>query len=456
MLPHLAARLFGTPLLIHQPKLEVILSVLGPRLGLPELAAQGGYVRPERPIPENPSGIAVIPIHGTLVRRTLGLEADSGLTSYQSIQQMLEFARDDQAIKGILLDIDSPGGESSGVFDLADRIRTLSLEKPVWAVANDMAFSAAYALASAAQKVFISRTGGIGSIGVIAMHVDQSVKNAQDGLHYTAVYAGSRKNDLSPHGPMTTEAQRFLQGEVDRVYGLFVDTVARHRGLSSNAVRDTEAGLFFGKDAVRAGLADSVGTLDDALLALTETLSPTLAAPARPGSLSAPPRDNIMARTPKPTVDLTANTDPSLDPPEPIEQQRLDEQDELQGPEHPVTAAPAPAADPAPTAAKAAYQAPTVTAAALPAESPGFTVSDALEIAQTCALAGRTDLTAGFIEARVPPAKVRARLLADKADRSPEISSRIPPQGGGTEQQNRANAPDNLMLRVVKSRLAVR
>jgi len=89
MLPHLAARLFGTPLLIHQPKLEVILSVLGPRLGLPERAGQGGYVRPEHPVNESPSGIAVIPIHGTLLRRTSGLEADSGLTSYQSVQHML-------------------------------------------------------------------------------------------------------------------------------------------------------------------------------------------------------------------------------------------------------------------------------------------------------------------------------------------------------------------------------
>ena len=452
MLPHLAARLFGTPLLIHQAKLEVLLSVLGPRLGLPALAGQGGYVRPDRPPLEHPAGIAVIPIHGTLVRRTLGLEADSGLTSYQSLQQMLELAQDDETIKGILLDIDSPGGESSGVFDLADRIRAIGLHKPVWAVANDMAFSAAYALASAAQQVFISRTGGVGSIGVIAMHVDQSVKDAQDGLHYTAVYAGSRKNDLSPHGPMTTEAQRFLQGEVDRVYGLFVDSVARHRGLSSNTVRATEAGLFFGQDAVRAGLVDSVGTFEDALLALTESLSPTLSAPARPGSLSAPPRDTTMARTPKPTVDLTANTDPSWDPPEPIEQPGLDGQDETQQPEHPETAAPA--ADPAPIEAKPAYPAPTVSAAALPAESLGFTVNDALEIAQTCALAGRTDLTAGFIEARVPPAKVRARLLADKADRSPEISSRIPPASGSPNQPG--PAPDNLMLRVVQSRLAVR
>ncbi len=442
MLPHLAARLFGTPLLIHQPKLEVILSVLGPRLGLPEKAGQGGYVPVGRSSAESPSGIAVIPIHGTLVRRTSGLEADSGLTSYQSIQQMLEMARDDTSVHAILLDIDSPGGESSGVFDLADKIQNAALQKPVWAVANDMAFSAAYALASAAQKVFVSRTGGVGSIGVIAMHVDQSVKDAQDGLHYTAVYAGNRKNDLSPHGPMTSEAQRFLQGEVDRVYGLFVDTVARHRGLSSHAVRDTEAGLFFGKDAVRAGLADAVGTLDDALVALSDALAP---------SLSVPIRETTMARTPKPSLDLTANTDPLLDSDgqsggegsDPLHHQPDEENTQV-------------SEKPAPTPLKPITPEPVATAMATASStSPTFTVNDALEIAQTCALAGRTDLTAAFIEAQVAPSKVRARLLADKADRSPEIASRLVPQGDPADASN-PTAPTNLMVQVVQSRLAVR
>jgi signal peptide peptidase SppA len=443
MLPHLAARLFGTPLLIHQPKLEVILSVLGPRLGLPERAGQGGYVRPEHPVNESPSGIAVIPIHGSLVRRTSGLEADSGLTSYQSVQHMLELARDDASVDAILLDIDSPGGESSGVFDLADKIRTIGLQKPVWAVANDMAFSAAYALASGAQRVFVSRTGGVGSIGVIAMHVDQSVKDAQDGLHYTAVYAGSRKNDLSPHGPMTTEAQRFLQGEVDRVYGLFVDTVARHRGLSSNAVRETEAGVFFGKDAVRAGLADAVGTLDDALLALTDSLAP---------NLSVPTRENIMARTPRPTLDLTPNPEPSIDPVEQATEEMTDAiQVETTDEASVVQEKPEPTRPQTPAPPDRLIAA----AASAPISTPIFTVIDALEIAQACALAGRTDLTAAFIEAQVPPTKVRARLLADKADRSPEIASRLVPQGDPADASN-PSAPNNLMVQVVQSRLAVR
>ena len=182
VLPHLAARLFGVPLAIHRSKLDVILSVLGSRIGLADLAAPVSYT-PAARAPGPPSGkVAVIPIHGTLVRRTSGIEAESGLASYTGIAAQLDAALASPEIAAILLDIDSPGGESGGVFDLADRIRAASEVKPVWAVANDMAFSAAYALASAATRVFVARTGGVGSIGVIAMHVDQSVKDAQDGV----------------------------------------------------------------------------------------------------------------------------------------------------------------------------------------------------------------------------------------------------------------------------------
>ncbi|MGC0110727.1 S49 family peptidase, partial [Ralstonia pseudosolanacearum] len=199
LLPHLATRLFGVPLAIDRPKLDVILSVLGPRVGLAGLAPPGDYITPERTSVRGNAQIAVIPIHGTLVRRTVGLEAESGLASYTAIGDQLDAALADPGVAAILLDVDSPGGESGGVFDLADRIRAAAAMKPIWAVANDMAFSAAYALASAASRVFVSRTGGVGSIGVIAMHVDQSIKDAKDGIRYTAVFAGARKNDLNPH-----------------------------------------------------------------------------------------------------------------------------------------------------------------------------------------------------------------------------------------------------------------
>ena len=384
VLPHLAARLFGVPLAIHRPKLDVILSVLGARVGLADLAAPVGYTPAARALGPPSGKVAVIPIHGTLVRRTSGIEAESGLASYTGIAEQLDAALASPEIAAILLDIDSPGGESGGVFDLADRIRAASEVKPVWAVANDMAFSAAYALASAAARLFVARTGGVGSIGVIAMHVDQSVKDAQDGVRYTAVFAGERKNDLNPHEPISNEAHAVLKAEVDRIYDLFVETVARHRGLDADAVRATEAGLFFGPDAVATGLADAVGSLDDALTQLTQSLSP-LPTQVAPASQAGFLRNHQMESSMNDRTDPAASDRPLADP----------------AGSHPQPSA-------------------TATATAL-------SVADAVEIAQTCTLAGRTDLIAGFLEAQSSPAKVRSQLLAAQAEASPEITSRIAP-----------------------------
>ena len=388
VLPHLAARLFGVPLAIHRPKLDVILSVLGARIGLADLAAPVGYTPAARALGPPSGKVAVIPIHGTLVRRTSGIEAESGLASYTGIAAQLDAALASPEIAAILLDIDSPGGESGGVFDLADRIRAASEVKPVWAVANDMAFSAAYALASAATRVFVARTGGVGSIGVIAMHVDQSVKDAHDGVRYTAVFAGERKNDLNPHEPISNEAHAVLKAEVDRIYDLFVETVARHRGLDADAVRATEAGLFFGPDAVATGLADAVGSLDDALTQLTQSLSPLptqVATASQAGFL----RNHQMESS------MNDRTDPA--------------------------ASDRPLADPA-----GSHPQPSATATAT-ATATALSVADAVEIAQTCTLAGRTDLIAGFLEAQSSPSKVRSQLLAAQAEASPEITSHIAP-----------------------------
>jgi len=265
---YLASRLFGVPLLIHRPKLDVILSVVGQRIGMADVPAMPAmdmavYQRPAAAAA--PEGIAVIPIHGSLVKRSLGMEAASGLTSYGEIAAMLNSALADPQVSGILLDIDSPGGEASGSFELARRVREVAALKPVWAVANDAAYSAAYAIAASAQRLFVTETGGVGSIGVIALHVDQSVKDAKDGYHYTAITAGAHKNDYSPHEPLSDAAKTELQGEVDRLYAIFTEHVAAMRGLDLDAVRATEAGLYFGSNAVAQGLADGVQTLDATL-----------------------------------------------------------------------------------------------------------------------------------------------------------------------------------------------
>jgi signal peptide peptidase SppA len=265
---YIASRLFGTPLLIHRPKLDVILSVVGQRIGMadvPAMPMMDMAVFQRSLLAAAPEGIAVIPIHGSLVKRSLGMEAASGLTSYGEIAAMLDAALADPQVSGILLDIDSPGGEASGSFELARRVREVAALKPVWAVANDAAYSAAYAIAASAQRLFVTETGGVGSIGVIALHVDQSVKDAREGYHFTAITAGAHKNDYSPHEPLSDAAKTELQGEVDRLYAIFTEHVAAMRSLDLDAVRATEAGLFFGSNAVAQGLADGVQTLDAAL-----------------------------------------------------------------------------------------------------------------------------------------------------------------------------------------------
>lgn len=416
LLPHLAARLFGAPLLIHRPKLDVILSVLGSRVGLPDLSASTGFAPPDRNAAQSDTGagqssIAVIPIFGTLVRRTRGLEAQSGLTSYAGIAMALDTALADPNVAAIVLDIDSPGGESSGVFDLADRIRAATAIKPVWAVANDMAFSAAYALASAASRLIVSRTGGVGSIGVIAMHVDQSVKDQQDGIAYTAVFAGDRKNDLNPHAPITGEAQSFLQGEVNRIYDLFATTVGKHRGMGVNTIKGTQAALFFGADAVASGLADDVGTLDDAIRQITSMLLPPVPSLSRLLASS-----NLPATTLEKEIPVTQSTQPT------------------------------------PMLAQSSAAATTSNTEA------AFAVSDAIEIAQSCTLAGRTDLIAGFLEAKVAPSQVRSQLLTAMAQQSTEIVSRIDPNAVHHQEMAASNpaSADNPLIQAVKARIGAR
>ena len=377
LLPHMAARLFGAPLMIHRPKLEVILAVLGPRIGLAQSAVPANPIT-SRTAPTGATGIAVLPIYGTLVRRTVGLEAESGMASYQELATMLDTAVADPNVAAILLDIDSAGGESGGVFDLADRVAAAAKRKPVWALANDMAFSAAYAIGSAASRFIVTRTGGVGSIGVIAMHADQSVKDAKDGVRYTTVFAGARKNDLNPHEPISDEAHAFLKNEVERVYGLFVETVSRNRGVSADAVRATEASIYYGADAVAAGLADAVGTFDDVLAEFTESLSQSLVLPmsAAAQGISSQLRLETFMNEPGTPVGDGTGADPDR-------------------------------ANPA-------------------TPTPLMTIDDAQEVAELCALAGCPERTAAYLAARTMPTNVRSQLLHARAD-SPEITSRIVP-----------------------------
>jgi ClpP class serine protease len=186
MLPHLTSRLYGTPLLLAQAQLDIVLAALGARIGWPEPHTAVAVPAP-RVAPEALPGTAVIPLYGMLVRRTLGLEAASGLTSYGEIGALLDATVANPEVTGILLNVDSPGGEAGGVSELGQRIRSANALKPVCAIAAESAFSGAYVLASVASRVYVTQTGGVGSIGVIVLHVDQSARDAQQGYRDTAI-----------------------------------------------------------------------------------------------------------------------------------------------------------------------------------------------------------------------------------------------------------------------------
>ncbi|MBR9984215.1 MAG: S49 family peptidase [Wolbachia endosymbiont of Homalodisca vitripennis] len=212
-------------------------------------------------IKSNVERTAIIPIHGILTKKPGAFDGFLGMTSYEKIQEEIEEALENKEVETITLDIDSPGGEVNGVFDLADFIYSARGKKRIIAIANDDAYSAAYAIASSAEKVFVSRTSGVGSIGVIASHIDQSGFDEKQGIKYTTIFTGKRKNDLNPHEPVSSESLKSLEEEVNRLYEILTELIARNRGLSVQAIKNTEAGLYFGEKAVEIGLADGMTIL---------------------------------------------------------------------------------------------------------------------------------------------------------------------------------------------------
>ncbi len=258
-LTRLAQRVIGCPLMVEGRKLDAIMAVLAPRIGIDApLVVAGPHMDPkERAAYKVEGKTAVIDVSGSLVNR-MDADALSAMTNYEQLGDELLEAGTNSKIGAVVLRFDSFGGEVSGCFDLAALIADVRQQKPVYAAVDDFAFSAAYLLASACDKVFVSQTAGVGSIGVRAMHVDYSAMNEKMGVKPTTIFAGARKNDLSPDEPLADEAREVLQAEIDRIYGMFAEAVATARGMSVAAVKATEAGLYYGADAVKAGLADEV------------------------------------------------------------------------------------------------------------------------------------------------------------------------------------------------------
>ncbi|MBO6901179.1 MAG: S49 family peptidase [Rhizobiaceae bacterium] len=276
----IAGLVFGKPLLIAPNAAETVGLYLRSRMEGAgpdansfvgqEQADRDGRWRGYRKV----GSVGIVSILGELVNRGAWLGASSGLTSYEGIIEQVRAAAADADVKHIVLDVNSPGGEAYGMTDAARSIRAIAKAtgKRIVAVVNAMAASAAYGLASAADEIVTAESGIAGSIGVALVHFDRSGELERRGVKATVITAGKLKAKGNPFGPLDEEAAATLRAHIETIMNGFVKLVADHRPkLTRDAVRKQEAGTFLGEGAVKAGLADRVGTFGDVIAELTGT-----------------------------------------------------------------------------------------------------------------------------------------------------------------------------------------
>ena len=236
---------------------KIDIAAIEARIGKPLNNAPKGYFTTD-------SGVAVLSIEGLISKKMNLLTQVSGGTSLDLLANDFQAALADPAAHSIVLLIDSPGGATMGLQEVGDMIFAARGQKPIVALTDGMMCSAAYWLGSAADAAYISSdTTMVGSIGVIYQHVDRSGADAKAGLKRTSIYAGQYKTLASDSAPLSDAAKTELQAMVDTLYSLFVNTVARNRGVDAHTVLNdmADAKVFLGRDAVKAGLVDGVSTL---------------------------------------------------------------------------------------------------------------------------------------------------------------------------------------------------
>lgn len=253
------------PMLMQAGALDALIATAQ---AMPDRGAyrEDGDIAPHGSKPEHlvsvSNGVGVLSIEGPLFAR-FGIESWwYGGSAYDVIGAAFDMLLADTNVSQIVLLIDSPGGTVTGCFELADKIYAARGTKPITAVANDSAYSAAYAIASAADRIVIPRSGGLGSVGVRSQHIDISRALDRIGYAVTTIVSGAKKADFDSTAPLSDSAKSEMQVEVNRLADIFIDTVARNRGIDADAVRALQAGCLFGPSAIAAGLGDAIGTLE--------------------------------------------------------------------------------------------------------------------------------------------------------------------------------------------------
>jgi len=287
-----AGRLFNAPLMLRPEKAEMLCAALVDRLGIAKLDTIDGrslgasqlrqqamdwYDTPPRTARDMYTverGVARLCIDGTLVHKLGGVEPSSGMVGYDQIDRILDDIEANKEVGATLADIDSPGGEVAGCFDFARKLATRGARnggKPIVAFANEMACSAAYAIACSCDAVMTTGTGMVGSIGVWTMLVDMTKGLSKGGIEVTMIRAGERKARGGPYEHADKATFEKLQGWVDETWGIFAEHVAAYRPITKQAVLALEGDWFTGSDAIDIGLVDAVDSPEaifDAVAAL--------------------------------------------------------------------------------------------------------------------------------------------------------------------------------------------
>jgi signal peptide peptidase SppA len=220
-------------------------------------------------------GVLLIPVKGVLLN-DFSYALGTWATGYQYIWRAFDRGQRDPEVRGIALVCDTPGGMVAGNFELVDKMFAYPNRKPVAGFAHESAYSAGYSIISSADSVTVSRTGGVGSIGVVTSHYDVSKMYDDMGLKITFIHAGKHKVDGNPYEALPDDVKARIQARIDDLYGIFVKTVARNRDMDEQAVRDTEALTYSAPDALSIGLADKIGPFDDALADFSASLNPNV------------------------------------------------------------------------------------------------------------------------------------------------------------------------------------
>jgi len=299
-----------TPWAILPSKLAVLEEIVVRHVSGEKLDAEEVQTRihgAKRPDDRRVNNVAVLPLFGTIFPRANLMTDMSGATSAERFGSAFSSLVNDPEVNAIVLDVDSPGGQINGVEELSRKIFDARGTKPIIAVANHIMASAAYWIGTAADELVISPSGEVGSIGVFAVHKDMSAALEKDGIKVSIIKAGKFKIEGNPYESLTEEARSAIQLKVDEAYDGFIDAVARNRGVKQATVRNDfgEGRMVGSRQAVRLGMADRVGTLEETIVhLLNQNGSPAMMRAGQPENVSPEVSDLSSSKEMQPVVDV--------------------------------------------------------------------------------------------------------------------------------------------------------